>query len=49
MLHLRKLTALRLLALQPRYFFFDSNPQSSFSSEDEEAKLQKIFKTFENN
>lgn len=47
MLHLRKINT--FLLNMPRYFFFDSNPQSSFNSEDEEAKLQKIFKTFENN
>ena len=46
MLALRKLSALCLMTAQPRYFFFDSMPQSSFSSEDEDAKLQKIFKNF---
>lgn len=32
-----------------RYYIFDSNSQTNFQNEDEEARMQKIFKTFENN
>lgn len=39
----------RTLLSPPKYFIFDSNANAGFSGEEEEAKVQRIFKSFEKN
>jgi ATP-dependent HslUV protease ATP-binding subunit HslU len=43
--------ARRLQRLLPtvRYSIFDSNPNPGFQADDEESRVQRIFKTFDNN
>ncbi len=32
-----------------RYFIFDSNPNQGFQADDDEARIQRIFRSFEDN